>query len=301
VVEWTATARQDEHGLDVVREAALQRSLERKYARLKEILRDIDGAVVAYSGGVDSTLLLKAAVEALGQRALAVTAESETYPQREGEEAARFARELGARHRVLRTSELEIEHFVSNPPERCYYCKKELFGKLLSIAREETLEAVLDGSNVDDTGDHRPGMRAAAELGVRSPLQEAALSKEDIRAISKELGLPTWNKPSFACLASRFPYGDLITPEKLTRVGAAEELLRSLGVSQVRVRDHGDTARIEVTTEHFDLIMRPDNRERIVAELRALGYLYVALDLQGYRTGSMNAPLDASGTVVGDG
>jgi uncharacterized protein len=262
-----------------------------KYERLKAILGGIDGVVVAYSGGVDSTLLLKAAAEVLGPRALAVTAESETYPQREGEEAVRLAREMGARHRVIHTSELEIEHFANNPPERCFYCKSELFGKLLEIAREEGLEAVADGSNVDDTADHRPGMQAAAELGVRSPLQEAGLTKEDIRAISKELGLPTWDKPSFACLASRFPYGDRITPEKLNRVGAAEEFLRGLGVSQVRVRDHGDIARVEVSTEDFDLVMRGDNRERVAAELRRLGYLYVTLDLEGYRTGSMNAPL----------
>jgi uncharacterized protein len=269
----------------------LRTDLETKYKRLTEILGGIDGVVVAYSGGVDSTLLLKAAVDALGDRALAITAESETYPQREGEEAIRLARDIGARHTVIHTSELEIEHFANNPPERCFYCKKELFAKLLEIAREEGLEAVLDGSNVDDGSDHRPGMQAAADLGVRSPLREAEITKEDIRGISKALGLPTWDKPSFACLASRFPYGDRITAEKLNRVGAAEDLMRELGASQVRVRDHGHTARIELPAEDFDVVMRPENRTRIVATLHELGYFYVTLDLEGYRTGSMNAPL----------
>ncbi len=269
----------------------MRSDLQTKYEQLKGALRSIDGAVVAYSGGVDSTLLLKAAVEVLGERALAVTAESETYPRREGGEAVRLAKELGARHRLIETSELAIEHFANNPPERCFYCKKELFGSLVGIAREEGLEAVLDGSNADDTSDYRPGMQAASELGVRSPLQEAGLRKDDIRQISRELGLPTWDKPAFACLASRFPYGERITAEKLLRVGAAEDLVRNLGVTQVRVRDHGEIARIEVSREDFDVVMRSANRERIAAELRKLGYLYITLDLEGYRSGSMNAPL----------
>jgi uncharacterized protein len=291
MVEWSCQADSRPGAAKSVQERLLQTDLKAKQEKLRGILTGIDGAVVAYSGGVDSTLLLKAAIDVLGERALAVTAESETYPQREGEEAVRLAKEMGARHRLIHTSELEIEHFADNPPDRCFHCKKELFGELLAIAREEGLEAVLDGSNEDDLGDHRPGMEAAAQLGVRSPLREAGLTKDDVREISKELGLSTWNKPSFACLASRFPYGDRITAEKLVRVGAAEEFVRGLGVAQVRVRDHGQTARIEVSGEDFDTVTQLDNRRRIAAELHRLGYLYVTVDLEGYRTGSMNAPL----------
>jgi uncharacterized protein len=274
----------------------LRGDLASKYARLKEILGGIDGAVVAFSGGVDSTLLLKAGVEVLGPRALAVTVKSEIHPRHEGEDAIRLAAEIGARHRVVEACALEVEHLADNPPDRCYYCKKEIFGQLLSIAREEAMEAVLDGSNVDDTGDYRPGMRAVAELGVRSPLREAGLSKEEIREISREFGLSTWNKPSLACLASRFPYGDRITPERLARVDAAEDLLRDMGVSQVRVRDHSDTARIEVAVGDFEIVVNSANRQHIVDALRRLGYLYVALDLEGYRTGSLNAPLKTEPT-----
>jgi uncharacterized protein len=258
-----------------------------KYRRLMQILEAMGGVVVAYSGGVDSSLLLKVSVDVLGNRALAVTAESETYPAREGAEAI----ELAARLRVIHTEELAIQHFAGNPPERCYYCKTELFEKLVGIAREEGIPAVADGSNVDDAGDYRPGMRAAAELGVRSPLREAGLTKADIRELSKELGLTTWNKPSFACLASRFPYGDQITAGKLQQVAAAETLLRGIGLTQVRVRHHGDIARIEVDPSEFELITEPGNRTRIVQALRDLGYVYVTLDLRGYQTGSMNETL----------
>ncbi len=271
----------------------MRSELKQKYDKLKTILAETGGLVVAYSGGVDSTLLLKAATEALGDRALAVTATSETYPPQEFEEAKKLATEIGARQRVIHTSELEIEQFSNNPPERCYYCKRELFGKLLEIAREEGLAVVADGSNVDDMGDYRPGMKAAKELGVISPLREAGLTKDEIRGISKALGLATWNKPSFACLASRFPYGDEITIEKLTQVAAAEQVLRGLGLVQLRVRHHGQTARIEVDTEGFEAVIRSDNRARIVEEFHKIGYLYVTLDLEGYRTGSMNEPLKA--------
>jgi uncharacterized protein len=267
--------------------------LRAKYDNLKTILAETGGLVVAYSGGVDSTLLLKAATKVLGDRALAVTATSETYPPQEFEEAKKLATEIGARQRVIHTSELEVEQFCENPPERCYYCKTELFGKLLEIAREEGLAAVADGSNVDDLGDYRPGMKAAQELGVISPLRDAGLTKDEIREISKELGLRTWDKPSFACLASRFPYGDEITMEKLTQVAAAERVLRGLGLGQLRVRHHGQTARIEVEPEGFEAVIRSDNRARIVEEFHKIGYLYVTLDLDGYRTGSMNAPLGA--------
>lgn len=263
-----------------------------KYRRLMQILEAMGGVLVAYSGGVDSSLLLKVSVDVLGNRALAVTAESETYPAREGAEAIELAARLGARQRVIHTEELAIQHFAGNPPERCYYCKTELFEKLVTIARQEGIPAVADGSNVDDAGDYRPGMRAAAELGVRSPLREAGLTKADIRELSKELGLTTWNKPSFACLASRFPYVDQITAGKLQQVAAAETLLRGIGLTQVRVRHHGDIARIEVDPSEFELITEPGNRTRIVQALRDLGYVYVTLDLRGYQTGSMNETLE---------
>lgn len=269
----------------------MREELEAKYRNLKDMLQDTGGVLVAYSGGADSTLLLKVAMEALGDRALAVTASSETYPSEEVKEAVCLANQMGARLRSIHTDEIESEQFSSNPPERCFYCKQELFGKLVAIAREEGLPVVADGSNVDDTGDYRPGMRAASELGIRSPLREAGFTKAEVRELSRELGLPTWDKPSFACLASRFPYGTQITRERLGQVGAAEQALRQMGFRQVRVRHHGDTARIEVGIEDLARLVEPETRERIVAELLGLGYLYVTLDLEGYRTGSMNKPL----------
>lgn len=274
--------------------------LRNKYESLKTLLGDLGGVVIAYSGGADSSLLLKVAVDVLGPRALAITATSPTYPPKEVEEATRLARELGARHRIIGTDELETEAFANNPPERCYYCKTELFQKLVAIACEEGLPVVADGANVDDVGDYRPGLRAGAELGVRSPLREAGLGKDDVRAISRELGLPTWDKPSFACLASRFPYGDRITAENLKQVAAAEQVLRGLGFQQIRVRHHGDTARIEVDPAEFPAIIHPERRDRIVRAFRELGYLYVTLDLAGYRTGSMNEPLRAAGVSAAD-
>lgn len=266
----------------------MRRELAEKAARLKEIVAESGGAVVAYSGGVDSTLLLRVAVEVLGERALAVTARSETYPAHEVEEAVARAREMGARLREIHTEELEQEEFAANPPERCYYCKRELFGKLVEIAKEEGLAVVVDGANVDDTSDFRPGARAGAELGVRSPLREAGLTKAEIRELSREYGLPTWDKPSFACLASRFPYGDRITREELAKVAAAEEVLRGLGLRQFRVRNHGTVARIEVEAEDLPRLVAPERRARIARKLHELGYTYVTLDLDGYRTGSMN-------------
>jgi uncharacterized protein len=222
---------------------------------------------------------------------LAVTARSSTYPSRELEEAKELAKSFGANHEIIVSEELEVPGFSENPPERCYYCKKELFGKLVKMARERGFNFVLDGSNADDTGDFRPGMRAKDELGVISPLKEVGLTKAEIRALSQKMGLPTWNKPSFACLASRFPYGERITEEKLNRVEKAEDLLKELGFIQYRVRSHGDLARIEVSPEEIERFFEKSLREKVVAEFKKLGFVYVSLDLTGYRTGSMNEGL----------
>ena len=256
---------------------------------LKSIIKKMDGAVVAFSGGVDSTLLLKVAHEVLGDKVLAVTANSETYPKRELEEAKAFAQSLGIRHIVIETLELEIAGFADNPPDRCYYCKHELFSKLTEIARANGLEYVFDGSNFDDRNDHRPGMRAAKQLGVVSPLKQVELTKDDIREISKEFGLSTWNKPSFACLSSRFPYGTKITPEKLVVIGEAEDYMRDLGFHELRVRHHDNIARIEIGKADLERII--PFADQISDKLKSLGYLYVTLDLTGYKTGSMNYTL----------
>ncbi len=262
-----------------------------KLEKLRRHLQQIGGACLAYSGGVDSAFLASVAAEVLGRHFLAVTAASETYPESERREAGRLARRLGFRHRFIKTSELGIPGFSTNPPDRCYHCKKELFGKLARIARRAGFAVLLDGQNADDVADYRPGARAAAELGVVSPLKAAGLRKDEIRELSRERGLPTWKKPAQACLASRFPYGESITREKLARVAAAEEFLRGLGLGQLRVRDHDKLARIEVPAEDVARLAGPNLRARIVARLKKLGYAWVALDLQGYRTGSMNETL----------
>lgn len=264
-----------------------------KYDELKSLLQQMGEVLVAFSGGVDSTFLLKVARDELGEKVLAVIANSETYPQREQEEALRLAQEMGVRHKVIQTQELENPEFAHNPPQRCYHCKTELFTKLLEIARSEGIPHVLDGSNYEDTADFRPGMKATEELGVRSPLKEVGLLKPEIRHLSRRLGLSTWEKPSYACLSSRFPYYSEISAEALRKVDQAEECLREFGFSQFRVRHHGQTARIEIVPEEFPDFMNKKVMERIIKTFKKIGYIYVTLDLEGYRTGSMNEPLSS--------
>lgn len=263
--------------------------LEEKLDSLTEILKSLGSVAIAYSGGVDSTFLSKVAFDTLGDNALAITARSETYPRSEFEEASKLAGKIGIRHKVIVSEELDIPEFSDNPVNRCYYCKKELLTKLKEIAMEQGIKHVLDGSNFDDLDDYRPGMQAVEELDVRSPLKEAELTKADIRELSKRMGLPTWDKPSFACLASRFPYGNGITREKLTAVGEAEIFLRELGIRQLRVRHHDKIARIEVAEDDMGILLQ--NRKQVLNKLKELGYIYVTMDLQGYRTGSMNEVL----------
>lgn len=267
----------------------MNKSTQNKLEKLKMIIKETGGAVVAFSGGVDSTFLLKVAAEVLGDNVIAVTANSETYPKRELEEAKLFAKNQRIRHIVIETLELEIAGFAENPPDRCFYCKHELFSKLTDIARNNGLKYVLDGSNYDDRNDHRPGMRAARQLGVVSPLKQAELTKDEIRELSREYGLSTWDKPSFACLSSRFPYGTRITPEKLIVIGEAEDFIRELGFRELRVRHHDTIARIEVGKSDLGRIV--EYADQITEKLKSLGFLYVTLELSGYKTGSMNYTL----------
>ena len=265
--------------------------LQEKYKLLKDIIRKKGSAAIAFSGGVDSTFLLKVTKEVLGDNLLAITATSSTYPKRELNEAIKYAEDIQVKHVIISSEELEIEGFASNPKNRCYYCKKELYTKINNIALNNGISYVFDGSNLDDTGDYRPGMQAAKELDVISPLKEAGLTKNDIRELSKSLGLPTWNKPSFACLSSRFPYGNKITLSKLNMVDKAEQLLLDIGITQVRVRHHGEIAKIEVDPSEREKFFNIDIMNHIGNELRKIGFTYVTLDLLGYRTGSMNETL----------
>jgi uncharacterized protein len=261
---------------------------EAKLARLQALLRETGGVLVAYSGGVDSAFLLKVALDVLGPRAVAATALSESYAEREREEGKALAARLGARQILVQTREIERAGYVANSPDRCWHCKDELFTALKPVAEREGLPTIVYGEIADDAGDHRPGARAAREHGIRAPLAEVGLTKLEIRRLSRDLDLPTWDKPSMACLSSRIPYGNAVTPEKLRQVERAEEVLRGLGLRQVRVRHHGDLARIEVDPADFEELVRPPIRDLVLSRLKEAGYAYVTLDLQGYRTGSLN-------------
>lgn len=265
-----------------------------KLDQLKTNLSSLNGIVVAFSGGVDSTFLLRVAYDVLGDRAVAVTARSSTYPEREYRESVAFVEQLGARQITITSEELEIKGFSKNPINRCYYCKKELFLKILDIAKELGISTIADGSNVDDTGDYRPGMLALKELGIISPLKAAGMTKEDIRILSREMNLPSWDKPAFACLASRFPYGQEITKEKLNRIDQAEQFLLDRGFRQVRVRCHEDVARIEVPAEDRARLLDLALAQSVYDAFKRIGFSYVSVDLLGYRMGSMNETLPVS-------
>lgn len=262
--------------------------LQEKLAVLQVNLRQLGSLAVAFSGGVDSTFLVKVAHDVLQDRVIAVTARSSTYPEREFEDAANFARQIGVRQIVIVSEELDIDGFAENPSNRCYFCKKELFSKICNVARQNNLDFVADGANLDDLDDYRPGIQAAKELGVVSPLREAGLTKEDIRSLSRSMGLPTWNKQAFACLASRIPYGQPITGEKLAMVEQAEQYLLDLGFRQIRVRHHGDLARIEVAPGELERFFQQSLMRKVHDRLQQLGFSYVALDMKGYRSGSLN-------------
>jgi len=268
----------------------VQPSSQVKLKQLRQILHALKSCGIAYSGGVDSTFLSKVAYDVLGENAVAVTATSSTFPKRELDDAKSFAQSIGIPHIIIQSEELDIKRFSDNPPNRCYYCKKELFRKIQQVTRNHHLNVVLDGSNADDQGDYRPGERALRELHIRSPLKEAGLTKQEIRTLSKSMKLSSSNKPAFACLASRFPYNVKITKERLEQVEAAEKYLFSLGIRQCRVRYHEHIARIEVGADELAAILT--YASKIIKRFKALGFTYITLDLEGYRTGSLNEMLE---------
>ena len=275
----------------ILMEPKNDRDLKAKRHALEERLKGLGSLVVAFSGGVDSSFLLAVAQEMLGDKVLAVTAASAFHPGREKEDAVRFCRERGIDHVVITGKEMDLPEFVSNPPDRCYHCKKSILAEVKKLAAGRGIPHIAHAANMDDFGDYRPGWIATVEAGTLAPLVEAGLGKAEIRSLSREMGLPCWNKPSMACLASRIPYGEVITLEKLRAVEQAEEFLFQEGFSQFRVRHHGTVARIEVDGPELDKLMAPELRSRIVAELKGLGFLHVALDLEGYTTGSLNRVL----------
>lgn len=264
---------------------------ENKLKKLKEIIDEFGSVLIAFSGGCDSSFLAKTAYDVLGNRAIAVTANSELYTDSEVEDSKKIAADIGIKHKIISSKELRVPGFRDNPPDRCYFCKKELFSKFSRIAKKEGFNYVLDGSNYDDRDDYRPGMKAGKELNIRSPLKEAGLTKNEIRQLSRKIGLSTADKPAMACLASRFPYGMKIRKNDLKKVEKAEQFLRDLGFTQLRVRHHGDIVRIEVLPEDFKSILKKNFREGILEVFKRLGYKYITFDLEGYRTGSMNEVL----------